>query len=161
MLLEYGDYQCPYCGRAEEAIREVLGEFGDDLRYVWRYLPLNDVHPYAQLAAEAAEAAAAQGAFRPMHDLLISRQDALDVVDLERYARELGLDVDRFLDELHSHQHASRVAEDGDSADASDVAGTPSFFADGRRYDGAYDVTALTAVVRATLAARRIAAGAP
>ena len=89
-LLEYGDYECPYCGRAEAAIRELLVDFENDLRYVWRHLPLNDVHPHAQQAAEVAEAAAAQGAFWPMHDLLITHQDALELHDLSRYADELG-----------------------------------------------------------------------
>ena len=84
-LVEYGDLECPYCGQAEPVIRELLGDFGD-LRYVWRHLPLNDVHPRAQLAAEASEAAAAQGAFWPMHDLLLEHQDALDPKDLIRYA---------------------------------------------------------------------------
>jgi Na+/H+ antiporter NhaA len=148
-LLEYGDYECPYCGQAEEAIRAVLVEFGDDLRYAWRHLPLNDVHEHAQLAAEAAEAAAAQGAFWPMHDLLLSHQDELTGRDLRGYAEELGLDVDRFVDDLHSRTHAPRIAEDVRSADESGVAGTPSFFINGRRYNGAYDVEGLTSAVRA------------
>ncbi len=92
-LLEYGDYECPYCGQAEVAIRELLDSFGDELRYVWRHLPLNDVHPHAQMAAEAAEAAAAQGAFWGMHDKLLEQQDELTSRDLTRYAEELGLDV--------------------------------------------------------------------
>jgi Na+/H+ antiporter NhaA/predicted DsbA family dithiol-disulfide isomerase len=152
-LLEYGDYECPYCGRAEAVIRELLADFENDLRYVWRYLPLNDVHPHAQLAAEAAEAAAAQGAFWPMHDVLISHEDALELPDLRRYAGEVGLDVDRFWDDLRTHAHASRVAEDVDSADASRVTGTPSFFVNGRRYDGAYDLETLARLVREELAA--------
>jgi Na+/H+ antiporter NhaA len=147
-LLEYGDYQCPYCGQAEEAIRDVLVEFGDDLRYAWRQLPLNDVHDHAQLAAEAAEAAGAQGKFWPMHDKLLAHQDELRPSDLRRYADELGLDVDRFARELHSREHAARVAEDVRSADESGVAGTPSFFINGRRYSGAYDVEGLTQAVR-------------
>src|SRR3954452_3373090 len=93
-LVEYGDYECPYCGRAEVAIRELLDSFGDDLRYVWRHLPLNDVHANAQIAAEVAEAAAEQGAFWAMHDLLLDHQDALDARDLDRYVEELGLDSD-------------------------------------------------------------------
>ena len=117
-LLEYGDYECPYCSVAEVAIREVLGEFGDDVRYVWRHLPLNDVHRSAQMAAEAAEAAAAQDAFWPMHDLLISDPDELDPDDLDRYAEQLGLDRDRFWDEIRRHVHVGRVADDVASADA-------------------------------------------
>jgi Na+/H+ antiporter NhaA len=148
-LLEYGDYQCPYCGQAEEAIRDVLVEFGDDLRYVWRHLPLNDVHEHAQMAAEGAEAAAAQGKFWPMQDLLLAHQDELTGRDLRDYAEQLGLDVDRFVDDVRSRKHAPRIAEDVRSADESGVAGTPSFFINGRRYNGAYDVDGLTSAVRA------------
>ena len=99
-LVEYGDFECPYCGQAEAVIRELLDSFGDDLRYVWRHLPLNDVHPNAQLAAEAAEAAGAQGAFWEMHDLLLDHQDELGPRELARTPSELGLDVDRFWEEL-------------------------------------------------------------
>jgi Na+/H+ antiporter NhaA len=151
-LVEYGDYQCPYCGRAELVIRELLSSFGDDLRYVWRHLPLSDVHPDAQTAAEAAEAAAAQGRFWDMHDRLLDRQDELAPADLERHAAELGLDVDRFAEDLRRRAHAQRVADDVRSADASGVAGTPSFFVNGRRYQGAYDLPTLTRVVRAARA---------
>jgi Na+/H+ antiporter NhaA len=147
-LLEYGDYECPYCGQAEAVIRELLVSFGDDLRYAWRLLPLNDVHPHAQMAAEAAEAAAAQGAFWEMHDKLLEHQDELRPSDLRRYAEELGLDVDRFIDELRRRVHAARIAEDVATADASGVAGTPSFFINGRRHQGAYDVATLSAAVR-------------
>ena len=147
-LVEYGDYECPYCGRAELVIRELLDSFGDEMRYVWRHLPLNDVHPDAQMAAEAAEAAAAQGAFWELHDVLLEHQDELSLRDLARYAQEIGLDVERFWDELRGREHAARVAEDVGSADRSGVAGTPSFFINGRRYQGAYDVETLSAVVR-------------
>jgi Na+/H+ antiporter NhaA len=148
-LVEYGDYECPYCGVAEEAIRELLESFGDDLRYVWRHLPLNDVHRSAQMAAEAAEAAAAQGAFWPMHDLLIANQEELHPRDLDRYAAQLGLDRDRFWDDIRRHVHVPRIADDVASADASGVAGTPTFFINGRRHHGAYDVATLTEAVRA------------
>ena len=151
-LVEYGDYQCPYCGQAEVVIRELLVSFGDDLRYVWRHLPLNDVHPNAQMAAEAAEAAAAQGAFWPMHDALLGHQDELSAPALRAYAAGIGLDVERFWDELRRRQYAPRVAEDVETADASGVAGTPSFFINGRRHDGAYDLPTLTARVRAARA---------
>ncbi len=146
-LIEYGDYQCSYCGQAEVVIRELLVSFGDDLRYVWRHLPLNDVHPNAQMAAEAAEAAAVQGAFWAMNDMLLERQDGLTPPDLARYAEELGLDLERFSDQLRRREHAPRVAEDVATADASGVAGTPSFFINGRRHQGAYDVRTLTAAV--------------
>jgi len=148
-LVEYGDYECPYCGQAEVVIRELLDSFGDDLRYVWRHLPLNDVHQQAQTAAEAAEAAAAQGVFWEMNDKLFEHQGELTTRDLVRYAEELGLDVERFRKELHGRDHAARVAEDVASADASGVAGTPSFFVNGRRHRGAYDIDTLTAAVRA------------
>jgi Na+/H+ antiporter NhaA len=151
-LVEYGDYQCPYCGQAEDVIRELLFSFGDELRYVWRHLPLNDVHPSAQLAAEAAEAAAAQGAFWPMHDALLAHQDELLPVHLRRRAEDLGLDVERFRDELRRREHLPRVGEDVASADASSVAGTPTFFINGRRHHGAYDIATLTAAVRAARA---------
>jgi protein-disulfide isomerase len=151
-LVEYGDYQCPYCGQAEVAIRELLPSFGEDLRYVWRHLPLNDVHDHAQLAAEATEAAAAQGRFWDMHDKLFEDQERLDPRDLMRDAQDLGLEVDRFRDDLHSHTHTPRVAEDVASADESGVAGTPTFFINGRRHQGPYDVAGLT---RAVEAARR------
>jgi glutaredoxin len=155
-LLEYGDYECPYCGQAEVAIRELLDEFGDELRYVWRHLPLNDVHLNAQMAAEATEAAGTQGAFWPMHDKLLVSQDELTVRDLNRYAEELGLDVERFWDELRRREHAERVADDVGSADSSGVAGTPSFFINGRRHRGAYDVDTLSAAVRAADARARL-----
>ena len=148
-LVEYGDYECPYCGQAEVVIRQLLASFGDDLRYVWRHLPLNDVHANAQMAAEAAEAAAAQGAFWPMHDKLLNHQDELEPPKLRRYAAELDLDVDRFWDDLRRRRYTERVAEDVASADASGVAGTPSFFINGRRHQGAYDVATLTAAVQA------------
>jgi Na+/H+ antiporter NhaA len=147
-LLEYGDYQCSYCGQAEVVIRELLDSFGDELRYVWRHLPLNDVHENAQTAAEASEAAAAQGKFWPMHDTLLNHQGDLHPPDLTRYATDVGLDVDRFWHGLRDREYAPRVAEDVATADASGVAGTPSFFINGRRHQGAYDVDTLSAEVR-------------
>jgi protein-disulfide isomerase len=129
-------------------VRELLASFGDDLRYVWRHLPLNDVHSDAQVAAEAAEAASAQGKFWEFYDALLAHQDALTPSDLRRHAEELSLDVERFWDELRHHEHASRVAEDVASADASGVSGTPTFFINGRRHHGAYDIDTLTTTVR-------------
>jgi Na+/H+ antiporter NhaA len=155
-LVEYGDYECPYCGQAEEVIRELLDEFGDELRYVWRHLPLNDVHANAQMAAEGTEAAAAQGAFWPMHDRLLAAQDELAAEDLRRTAEELGLDGKRFWDELRQRRYHERVGEDVASADESGVAGTPSFFINGRRHSGAYDIDTLTRAVRAARAQTRL-----
>jgi Na+/H+ antiporter NhaA len=147
-VVEYGDFECPYCGMAEPVVRELLREFGD-VRYVWRHLPLVDVHPHAQTAAEAAEAASDQGAFWEMHDLLLTHQNALRADDLIGYAAQLGLDVDRFTDDLSEHAGTTRVAEDVDSADLSGVSGTPTFFINGRRHYGAYDIATLSAAVRA------------
>ena len=147
-VVEYGDFECPYCGQAEPVVRELLRDFAD-VRYVWRHLPLNDVHARAQLAAEASEAAADQGAFWELHDLLLDHQDALRLDDLIGYARELGLDVDQFTDDLRTHRGAARVAEDIDSADLSGVSGTPTFFINGQRHYGAYDIGTLSAAVRA------------
>jgi protein-disulfide isomerase len=146
-VVEYGDFECPFCGQAEPMLRELLAESGD-VRYVWRHLPLNDVHPRAQLAAEASEAADMQGAFWQMHDLLLDHQDDLKPSDLVHYAEALGLDVDRFREDLRSHAGAARVAEDVDSADLSEVSGTPTFFVNGQRHHGAYDIAALSTAVR-------------
>jgi Na+/H+ antiporter NhaA len=148
-LVEYGDFECPFCGQAEPVVRELLESFGDDVRYVWRHLPLNDVHSSAQLAAEAVEAAAAQGSFWEVYDAFLSHQDALTPPDITRIANDLNLDLDRFWSEIRHHEHAPRVAEDVASADASGVSGTPSFFINGRRHQGAYDIGTLTAAVRA------------
>jgi Na+/H+ antiporter NhaA len=150
-LVEYGDFECPYCGRAEPIVRELLAGFGD-LRYVWRHLPLSDVHEHAQLAAEASEAAAAQGMFWEMYDTLLTHQDALRARDLVGYARDLGLDLDRFREHLRKRKGAGRIAEDVESADASGVSGTPTFFINGRRHYGAYDVDTLSAEVKAARA---------
>jgi len=146
-VVEYGDFECPYCGQAEPVVRELLREFGD-VAYVWRHLPLSDVHRNAQLAAEAAEAAADQGAFWEMHDLLLAHQDALGPGELIGYAEHLGLNLDRFSSALQEHSGAVRVAEDVDSADLSGVSGTPTFFVNGRRHYGAYDIDTLSAAVR-------------
>jgi Na+/H+ antiporter NhaA len=151
-IVEYGDFECPYCGQAEPVIRDLLTGHGD-VRYVWRHLPLNDVHPHAQIAAEAAEAAADHGAFWQMHDLLLRHQDHLLLSDLIRYASDLGLDSARFSDHIRKRAGAARIAEDVDSADLSGVSGTPTFFINGRRHYGSYDITALTVAVRAAKAA--------
>ncbi|MFJ6949680.1 Na+/H+ antiporter NhaA [Streptomyces wuyuanensis] len=146
-LVEYGDFECPYCGQAEPVVRELLRDSGD-VRYVWRHLPLDDVHPHARSAAEAAEAAAEQNRFWDMHDALMEHQGALGAADLVRYAEALGLDVERFRHDLRKRRGAARVAEDVESADLSGVSGTPSFFVNGRRYHGAYDVAGLRAAVK-------------
>jgi protein-disulfide isomerase len=148
-IVEYGDFECPYCGQAEGIIRELLAESGNDVRYVWRHLPLSDVHPNAQLAAEASEAAAAQGMFWEMSDLLFAHQGDLELDHLEQYAAQIGLDVERFGDEMRRRAYVDRVNEDVCSADESDVSGTPTFFINGRRHHGVYDIDTLTREVRA------------
>jgi len=146
-LVEYGDFECPYCGRAEPVVRELLADYGD-LRYVWRHLPLTDVHPHAQLAAEGTEAAAGQGKFWQMHDQLLDHQGALTGKDLIRYAGELGLDTGRFTRDLRNHAGQAKIAADVDSADLSGVSGTPTFFVNGKRHQGAYDISTLSDAVR-------------
>jgi Na+/H+ antiporter NhaA len=160
-VVEYGDFECPYCGRAEPVVRELLAGAGDDIRYVWRHLPLEQVHPRAALAAEAAEAAAEQGAFWEMHDLLLDNQEHLLVRDLLSYADRLGLDVERFRRDLKEHRLAARVAEDVQSAELSGVSGTPTFFVNGRRHYGAYDIDTLKAAVKTAKARAAVEAPPP
>jgi Na+/H+ antiporter NhaA len=150
-VVEYGDFECPYCGLAEPVVREILADYGD-VRYVWRHLPLNDVHPHAQLAAEGAEAAAMQGKFWEMHDQLLTHQGRLTAEDLIQYAGELGLATGQFAGDLARQAGAARIAEDVDSADLSGVSGTPTFFINGKRHPGAYDLGALSDAVRAARA---------
>jgi Na+/H+ antiporter NhaA len=157
-LVEYGDFECPYCGQAEPVIRQLLSSQGDDVRYVWRHLPLNDVHPNAQLAAEASEAAGAQGRFWEMHDALLAHQGELLPTHLSDYAKEIGIDADSMIGELHRRKYAARVAEDVASADESGVSGTPTFFINGLRHYGAYDVNTLSAAVTAARGRARLAA---
>ncbi|MCZ7374871.1 Na+/H+ antiporter NhaA [Micromonospora sp. WMMC250] len=154
-VVEYGDFECPYCGQAEPVVREMLADFAN-VRYVWRHLPLTDVHPHAQLAAEAAEAAGEQGSFWEMHDLLLTHQDALNPTDLLGYAERLGLDLDMFREHMGKRLGVDRVAEDVESADLSGVTGTPTFFINGRRHHGAYDIVALSAAVKGAFAAAKL-----
>jgi Na+/H+ antiporter NhaA len=151
-LVEYGDFECPYCGRAEPIVRQLLSDLGSDVRYVFRHLPLTDVHPHAQIAAEAAEAAGSQGQFWEMHDLLLDHQGALRGPDLVGYAEQLGLDVDRFGSEIKRHEHDGRIARDVESAELSGVSGTPTFFINGQRHHGAYDIETLERAVKAARA---------
>jgi Na+/H+ antiporter NhaA len=146
-LVEYGDLECPYCGRAETVVRELLLDFGD-LRYVWRHLPLNDVHPHAQLAAEASEAAGMQGKFWEMHDTMLTHQGGLTLRDILRYVEELDLDVEEFKADMRKRKGSGRIAEDVESADLSGVSGTPTFFINGHRHQDAYDIDTLTKAVR-------------
>jgi Na+/H+ antiporter NhaA len=145
-VVEYGDFECPWTGMIAPTARELLAE-NTDIRYVWRHLPLEDVHPHAQLAAEAAEAAGDQGMFWPMHDLLLTNQQDLHLANLLGYARSLELDVDKFSDDLLRHRFAAHVAQDVDSADLSGVAGTPTFFVNDRRHEGPQDLEGLNRVI--------------
>jgi Na+/H+ antiporter NhaA len=159
-LVEYGDFECPYCGQAEAVVRELLADYGD-LRYVWRHLPLSDVHPHALIAAEGTEAAAKQGKFWEMHDQLLEHQGALTAKDLIRYAGQLGLDTERFTRDLRDHVGDAKIAADVDSADLSGVSGTPTFFVNGKRQYGAYDIGTLSQAVRAARAQALVSAGQP
>ncbi|TDC85266.1 Na+/H+ antiporter NhaA [Actinomadura sp. 7K507] len=142
-LVEYADFECPFCARATGTALELRKRFGDDLRYVFRHLPLPDVHPYAELAAHAAVAADEQGRFWEMHDLLFVHQDELQYEDLAGYAADLGMDVEKFLRDLDDDKTAARVRADVVSAEASGARGTPTFFIDDRRHTGPFDAETL------------------
>ncbi len=146
-IVEYGDFECPYCGQAEPVVRELLQEYGE-VRYVWRNLPLSDVHPRAELAAEAAEVADDFGLFWEMHDLLLANQDKLRPEQLMAHAQSLGIDPDEFHRQVKKHVKRRRVDEDLDSAALSGVSGTPTFFINGQRHYGAYDIDALKDAVK-------------
>jgi protein-disulfide isomerase len=135
-LVEYGDYECPHCGRAHPIVKAAQRNLGSRLRFVFRNFPLQEAHPHAKHAAEAAEAAGAQGKFWEMHDVIFENQDALEDPDLVRYAEELGVDADRLARELETGAWAKRVREDFRSGVRSGVNGTPTFFLNGLRYDG-------------------------
>jgi NhaA family Na+:H+ antiporter len=150
-LVEYGDYQCPHCRQAHSIVRDLQGRLGNRFCYVFRHFPIGTAHPDAQRAAEAAEAAAAQGKFWEMHDHLYKHQDALDDEHLVQYAAELGLDTKRFERELREHVYADRVREDFVSGVRSGVNGTPSFYINGERYDGPWDVESLLAEIQKPL----------
>jgi protein-disulfide isomerase len=142
-LVEYGDFECPFCAKATGAARELRERFGDDLRYVFRHLPLPDVHPHAELAARAAVAADRQGRFWDMHDLLFRHQDELEFEDLVGYAADLELDVEQFVRTIDDEQTARRIRADVASAEASGARGTPTFFIGDLRHTGPYDAETL------------------
>ena len=147
-LVEYGDYECPYCRAAVAIVQELQRLLPDQLRFVFRHFPLENLHPHARRAAEAAEAAGAQGKFFEMHAALFEHQTALEDEDLMRYAAELNLDIARFRADLDAHTHASRVREDFRSGVRSGVRGTPTFYLDTDRYDGVVGVRQLIAAIR-------------
>jgi protein-disulfide isomerase len=150
-LVEYGDYECPFCGAAHRSVERVLQVLGNDLRFAFRHFPLSQIHPHAYQAAEAAEAAGAQGRFWEMHDLLFENQDRLGLRDLIGFAGALGLDLERFVTDLRGHAHAGRLREDFLSGVRSGVNGTPTFFVNGLRHDGGYDVEVLLEALRSEL----------
>jgi protein-disulfide isomerase len=148
-LLEYGDYECPFCADAHSMIQEIQRRLGDDLLFAFRNFPLTNIHPHADHAAEAAEAASAQGDFWGMHNMLFENRAALEDEDLAAYADELGLDAKRLLREVTSSVYAARIREDFKAGVRGGVNGTPTFFINGDRYDGVPDrkhlLSALTA----------------
>lgn len=139
VLVEYGDFECPFCGAAFPIVESARAQLGDRLCFVFRHFPITEEHPHAELAAEASEAAAAQGRFWEMHHALFEHQSALEPSDILEYARAIGLDVDRVSRELSDHRYANRVAEDFTTGVRSGVNGTPTFFINGVRYDGRWN----------------------
>ena len=149
-LVEYGDFECPFCSRATGSVDAVIDHFGDDVRWVWRHLPLEQVHPHAKEAAQAAEAAALQGRFREMYFALFANQDRLETDDLFAYAQELGLDMERFAEDLRSPAVVRRVEDDMLDAEVMDLHSTPTFFIGGKRHRGPYDSATLIRALEAS-----------
>jgi protein-disulfide isomerase len=136
VIVEYGDYQCPHCGAAHPVIKKMMHEFGKQIKFVFRNFPLSEIHPYARAAALAAEAAALQNKFWEMHDAIFEQQRSLDEAFLEKLAEKLGLDIKKFNEDVQSESLASRVDNDFESGMRSGVNGTPTFFVDGKKFDG-------------------------
>lgn len=153
-LVEFGDFECPYCAAAHVIVKKVQQIMDDQLRFVFRHFPLTQIHPHAEPAAEASEAAGAQGQFWEMHDLLYENQPLLDPPHLVAYAEELGLEVERFVRELETGIYRERVREDFLSGVRSGVNGTPAFFINGLRYDGSWDIAPLVEALEASLESR-------
>lgn len=146
-LLEYGDFECPYCGRAHYELQDILEQFGDEVRFAFRHFPLSQLHPHAAQAAEASEAAASQNQFWPMHDMLFENQAALAFEDIMDDAQELGLDLGRFENELLQSMHRARVREDFYSGVRNGVNGTPTFFINGHRHDQGWEFDSLASAI--------------
>jgi protein-disulfide isomerase len=151
-LVEYGDYECPHCGAAHPVIKKLERHFRDRMRFVFRNFPLTQVHEHAEPAAEAAEAAAVDGKFWPMHDTIFEHQRALDDDDLVRYAERLGVPAEDVVEALERHKFAARISEDFMSGVRSGVNGTPTFFINGARYEGDYDLESLSEAIGDVLA---------
>ena len=154
-LVQFGDFECPYCGQAYPIVHAVRKAMGKRLRFVFRNFPLGEIHPHAVRAAETAEAAAAQGKFWEMHDLLYEHQDSLDEAHLVQYARQLGLDAERVQRELKAGTHSPRVQSDFQSGVRSGVNGTPTFFINGQRHDASWDYEGLMAGIERAIAAHK------
>jgi protein-disulfide isomerase len=152
-VVEYGDYECIHCARAHPIVRSIQKRLGQRLRFVYRHFPLSEGHPHAENAAEAAEAAGAQGKFWEMHDVLFDNQDALEPPDLMAYAKRVGADPKRVAAEIESHVHTARVREDFRSGVKSGVNGTPTFFVNGVRFDGLWEQGELYTAIEAAIEA--------
>jgi protein-disulfide isomerase len=147
-VVEYGDYECPYCGAAHPVTKALQQALGDELRFAYRHFPLSQIHPHSYQAAEAAEAAGAQDRFWEMHDMLFENQRRLSTQDLLAYAGALGLELEPFAADLAEHRHAPKIREDFLSGVRSGVNGTPTFFINGVRHDGGYDLASMLEAVR-------------
>ncbi len=154
ILVECGDFECPYCGQAHSVLKAILKEMGSELLFVFRHFPLTQIHPHAEAAALAAEAAGAQGKFWEMHDILYENQQALEDEDLLRYAQALDLDLERFEDDLNSRRHLPRIKDDFMNGVRSGVNGTPTFFINGARHEGSYEFPVLYRALREAAVAR-------
>jgi protein-disulfide isomerase len=153
-LLEYGDYECTACIQAEPLTRHLVATFGKRMRFVFRHFPQTEVHPHAELAAEASEAAAAQGKFWPMHHLLFTQPSHLDAAALARNAESTGLDMTRFRAEMADRIYTQRVQEHRRAGETSGVRATPAFFLDGAAVDVSFGFERLEAAIHAALARR-------
>src|SRR5689334_8073973 len=153
-LLEYGDYQCPYCGMAYPVVKQLQKKLGKKLRFVFRNFPLTQAHPYAMIAAEAAEAAALLGKFWPMHDTIYENQAGLSPEALAAWAHKLGLEDEKLEEAIQRPEIAKRIKEDRQSGIRSGVNGTPTFYINGVRYDGSPDYESLLAALESELAIR-------
>jgi protein-disulfide isomerase len=147
-IVEYGDYECPYTGMAYPIVKEIVRQFGDKIYFVFRNFPLKDIHPHAQNAAEASEAAAAQDKFWEMHDYLFEHQKALGKSHLLEYAQKVGLDIERFKQDMSGHVYASLIEESLNSGINSGVEGTPTFYINGVRYEDSWDFGTFSATVK-------------
>jgi protein-disulfide isomerase len=156
-LVEFGDYECPYCGQAYPIIKEIQKYLGNNLRFVFRNFSLTQIHPHAQHAAEAAEAAGAQNKFWEMHDYLYEHQQALGDKNLEKYAGILGLGMVKFKNDFYKHVYASRVREDFLSGVRSGVNGTPSFFLNGIHYNNSWDYETLSETLVSIIKEKQLA----